>query len=363
MDEHVSLMSLEHSAHEAATRAATYAHATMKASGHWLCELRSTVSFTAQYIVLRMILATKPLSRDEKAKFRVWIECQQDNDGYWGLLPKEMGEGHLSTTVEAYLALKLLDVGVNEPHMQAACNYIREGGGVAKVGVTTQILLALLGLVAWSTLPQVPPELMLLPTSGPCFSIYSLAYWARTPAVAIMVLRHHQPVYHGVVSCDFLEELWVDVKDRHTNYNSSLRQLWQNAELAPFLGSMADKTLEFLEPGLRLLPTRSSALASCVRFILDRIDDGGYGAFWETNFCALLALRAEGFSSRHPIIAHLTKAIDKYLWEDSRGLRMQVTHGPVWDTGLMALGLLDTGLQTAAMDCRQSCCYHGFILG
>jgi hypothetical protein len=76
-------MLLKKSAHEAAFRAAIYAHATMKPSGHWLCELRFTISFTAQYIVLRMILATKPLSHEEKTKVRVWIESQQDDNGCW----------------------------------------------------------------------------------------------------------------------------------------------------------------------------------------------------------------------------------------------------------------------------------------
>jgi squalene-hopene/tetraprenyl-beta-curcumene cyclase len=358
MDEHISLMSLETSAHEAASRAAIYAHATMKLSGYWLCELRATVSFTAQYIVLRMMLATNSLSHEEKIRFRVWIESQQDDDGSWGLLPKDLGEGHLSTTAEAYLALKLLGVGENEPHMQAARQHVLKGGGLSKVGVTTQILLALLDLVAWSELPQVPPELMLLPTSGSFFSIYSLAYWARTAAVPIIVLRHYQPVYHGVVPHDFLDELWVDTQDRRMTYASSLGRLWQNGEIVRLMGSIADKTLKLLEPGLRLLPTRSLALAACVRFILERVDDGGYGAFWASNFGAVLALRAEGFSSAHPVVAHLLKAIDRYLWEDDQGLRMQVTHGPVWDTGLMALGLLETGLQTEAMNCKPALFVH-----
>jgi squalene-hopene/tetraprenyl-beta-curcumene cyclase len=352
MDEHHSLMLLENSAHEAASRAARYAHATMKPSGYWLCELRATVSFTAQYIVLRMILATNPLSHKEKRKFRVWIESQQNNDGSFGLLPKDLGKGHLSTTTEAYLALKLLGVGFNELRMQAARQHVLQGGGLAKVGVTTQILLALLGLVAWSELPQIPPELMLLPTSGPCFSIYSLAYWARTAAVPIIVLRHHQPVYHGIVPGEFLDELWVDTQDRRMTCASSPGGLWQNGKIIDFIGNIADKTVGLLEPGLRLLPTRSLALAACVRFILDRVDDGGYGAFWASNFGAVLALRAEGLSSEHPVVTHLLKAIDRYLWEDDKGLRMQVTHGPVWDTGLMALGLLETGYQAEAMNCK-----------
>ena len=123
-------------------------------------------------------------------------------------------------------------------------------------------------------------------------------------------------------------------------------------EFTSFTGSLADKALGWLEPALRLLPSRSSALAACVRFILDRVDGGGYGAFWASNFGALLALMAEGFSSEHPIIIHLLQAIEKYIWEDEQGLRMQVTHGPVWDTGLMALGLLESGLQTEAMNSK-----------
>ncbi|KAF1967978.1 terpenoid cyclases/Protein prenyltransferase [Bimuria novae-zelandiae CBS 107.79] len=107
------------------------------------------------------------------------------------------------------------------------------------------------------------------------------------------------------------------------------------------------------EPGLRLMPTRSSALAVCVRFILDRLDDGRFGAFWASNFGAVLALHAEGFSFKHPAITHLLEVIEKYRWEDEQGLQMQVTHGPVWDTGLMALGLLENGLQTETMDHRQ----------
>ena len=349
MDEETAL---ERSALEAASRAATYAHTTMKPSGHWLCELRSTVSFTAQYIVLRTILGTNRLTKEEKTKLRLWIESQQNRTGGWGLLPKDKGEGHLSTTVEAYLALKLMGVRLEEPHMEAARTFILDSGGLSKIGITTQLLLALLDLVAWSELPQVPPELMLLPTSGPFFNVYSMAYWARTAAIPIIILRHHQPTYRGIVPTIFLDELWSDPQYRHITYAPSLKQLWQGREFTSFTGSLADKALGLLEPALRLLPSRSSALAACVRFILDRVDGGGYGAFWASNFGALLALMAEGFSSEHPIIIHLLQAIEKYIWEDEEGLRMQVTHGPVWDTGLMALGLLESGLQTEAMNSK-----------
>jgi len=324
MDENVTLTSLEGAAHEAISGAASYAHATMKPAGNWLCELRSTVSFTAQYVVFRAILGDNPLSEKEKTKFQVWIESQQDSNGCWGLLPKGLGEEHLSTTVEGYLALKLLGVSSEQANMQAARQFILESGGLSRVGVTTQLMLALIGLLPWSELPKVPPELLLLPERGPLFNIFSLAYWARTSAVPICILRHHEPVYHGIVPFDFLDELWTNPQRRKMNYTSSLKDSWKDGELVTLSGTMADKSLGLLEPALRLLPTRSLALAACVRFILDRIDDGGYGAFWAANYGAVLALLCEGFSIKHTIVVHLIKTIDKYLWEDEEGSRMQV---------------------------------------
>lgn len=167
MDAKRSLDSLEQSAGEVASRAVEYAY-----------ELRSTVSFTSQYVVLRIILENNPLSREEITQLRLWIESHQDRDGCWGFLPKDMSTGDLSITVEAYLALRFLGVGPEELHMKAARQFILNSGGLSKIGVTYQLLLSLLDLVAWSEVPQVPRELMLLPTSGPFFSIFSLVYWA-----------------------------------------------------------------------------------------------------------------------------------------------------------------------------------------
>lgn len=359
MDEKSALLFLEQAAQESVTRAATYTHATMKSSGHWLTEMRANVSFTSQYIVLRSILGVNPLSEKEKTKFRIWIEAQQHPSGFWGKLPGDQGEEDFSITVEGYWALKMLGVRPEEPHMQAARRYILDNGGLAKVGMTTQLNLALLGLLPWSELPKVPPELMLLPHSGPFFSIFSLACWARTAAIPIIILRHHQPVYHGVVPPDFLDELWTNLQQKRMAFTPPASQLWKEGKYIDLAGGLLDKSLGFMESALRLMPTRSSALAKCVRFILDRLDGGGYGGLWSGNSGAILALLAEGFSIKHPAVVHLINATDQYLWEDHEGLRMQITHGPVWDTGLMGLGLVECGLQTEAMDCK--CMSHPSI--
>lgn len=327
--------------------AADYAHHAMKPDGHWLTELRATVCFTAEYICLRKILGP-PLSEKEVGKMRQWILSRQNaSDGSWGLLPDRPGD--VSTTTEGYFALKLLGVPVKNLQMQRAQSFVLSQGGLSKVGVFTQLTLALVGIIDWNDMAQVPAELILLPASAPV-SIYAFSYWSRVTAVPIMILRHHRPVYR-VVADGFLDELYVDQNDKHLHFTPPLSTLWRDGEKGRFCGSLADKTLGLLEPVLRRVPvTRPYALSCCVRYILDRLDAGGYGSFWNSNFAAVMALHVEGFSTQHPAIQHILKAIDTCLWEDNDGIRMQVTIGPVWDTSLMAMGLLETGLADERMN-------------
>ncbi|KAF3021151.1 terpene cyclase [Neopestalotiopsis sp. 37M] len=327
--------------------AADYAHHAMKLDGHWLTELRATVGFTAGYICLRKMMGP-PLSEIEAEKMSRWILAQQNaSDGSWGLLPDRPGD--VSTTTEGYFALKLLGVPAESHPMQRARSFILSQGGISKVGVFTQLELALMGILDWNEMAQVPAELILLPASAPV-SIYAFSYWSRVTAVPIMILRHHRPV-HRIVAEDFLDELFVDSSDKHLHFTPSLSTLWQDGETGRLCGSLADKALGVLEPILRRVPmSRKYALSCCVRYILDHLDAGGYGAFWNSNFAAIMALHAEGFSTQHPAIQHLLKAIDTCLWEDDFGIRMQVTIGPVWDTALMALGLLESGQADSRMD-------------
>lgn len=93
-------------------------------------------------------------------------------------------------------------------------------------------------------------------------------------------------------------------------------------------------------------------LSQCVQYVkvVDRLDDGGYGSFWNSNFAAIFALHAHGLPFQHPVLKHLLTSVDNSMWKDHDGTRMQVTIGPVWDTALMALGLLETGLADHSMD-------------
>ncbi len=116
----------------------------------------------AEDLLLRQFLGIL----DEKttqaaAKF---IRGEQREDGTWATFYG--GPGELSTTIEAYVALRLAGDAPDAPHMAKASAWIRERGGIAASRVFTRIWLALFGWWKWEDLPELPAGADLLPPPG-----------------------------------------------------------------------------------------------------------------------------------------------------------------------------------------------------
>ena len=120
-----------------------------------------------------------------------WIRSQQRDDGTWANFYG--GPADLSTTVEAYVALRLAGDEPDAPHMKLARDWIAEQGGVEATRVFTRIWLALFGLWSWDDLPVIPPELIYLPSWFP-LNIYDWGCWARQTIVALAVVQSFRPV-------------------------------------------------------------------------------------------------------------------------------------------------------------------------
>src|SRR4051812_38846950 len=109
------------------------------AAGWWKGELRTNVTMDAEDLLLRQFLGIlRDHELDESAR---WIRSQQRTDGTWATF--EDGPGDLSTTIEAYAALRLAGDGSGEPHMAAAREFILAGGGIEASRVFTRLWLAL----------------------------------------------------------------------------------------------------------------------------------------------------------------------------------------------------------------------------
>ncbi len=120
--------------------------------------------------------------------------------------------GELSTTIEAYWALRLAGDSPDAEHMRAAAAFIREHGGLERARVFTHLWLALFGLWSWEHVPALPPEIVLLPSWVP-LNIYDFACWARQTIVALSLVKTHRPVRELPFD---LDELRVQDTERAT---------------------------------------------------------------------------------------------------------------------------------------------------
>jgi squalene-hopene/tetraprenyl-beta-curcumene cyclase len=175
-------------AQAALVRACTHLLSLQDTAGWWKGDLQTNVTMDAEDIMLRQFLGVPDADATERAT--TWIHSQQQADGSWSNFFG--GPGDLSTTIEAYLALRLASHPPNADHMRAAREFVRGAGGLDHARVFTHIWLALFGLWPWGRVPAVVPEMMMLPRWAP-LNVYDFACWARQTVVALSVVRAYRP--------------------------------------------------------------------------------------------------------------------------------------------------------------------------
>src|SRR4029077_17140583 len=92
--------------------------------GWWIGELETNVTMDAEDLLLRHFLGI--LTETDLKETAVWIRSQQREDGTWANFYG--GPGELSTTVEAYTALRLAGDPVDAEHMKTAASWITGQG-------------------------------------------------------------------------------------------------------------------------------------------------------------------------------------------------------------------------------------------
>jgi squalene-hopene/tetraprenyl-beta-curcumene cyclase len=193
---------------EAIAASQKYLLSIQKSSGYWWAELESNVTITAEAVLLHKIWgtdSTRPLHKVE-----TYLRSQQREHGGWELYFGDGGE--LSTTVEAYMALKLLGVSASDSAMLKAKAFILQRGGISKTRIFTKLHLALIGCYDWRGIPSLPPWIMLLPNSFP-FNIYEMSSWARSSTVPLLIVCDRKPIFL-IEPAITLDELYAEGRDR-----------------------------------------------------------------------------------------------------------------------------------------------------
>jgi squalene-hopene/tetraprenyl-beta-curcumene cyclase len=294
-------------------------------AGWWKAELQTNVTMDAEDLLLREFLGISDPALTERAAR--WIRSQQRADGSWAKFFE--GPGDVSTSVEAYVALRLAGDDPQAEHMRAASGFVRAAGGLQQARVFTHIWLALFGAWSWDQVPTLPPEMMLLPAWFP-LNPYDFACWARQTVVAMSVVLAYRPER----SLPFgLEELYGEAP-------------WS----APAGGSLRGRLLVALDRLLRLYQRRplrrlrEHALARAERWIVDRQEaDGSWGGIQPPWVYSMIALNLRGYSAEHPVIRRGLDGLDAFTIEENGARRLEACQSPVWDTALALIALADSG--------------------
>jgi squalene-hopene/tetraprenyl-beta-curcumene cyclase len=315
------------------------------AEGWWQGELETNVTMDAEDLLLREFLGL----HDDAVIAAVarWIRSKQRDDGTWANFYG--GPGDLSTTVEAYLALRLAGDSPDALHMKQASSWILEHGGVEATRVFTRIWLALSGLWSWDELPVIPPELIYLPAWFP-LNIYAWGCWARQTIVALAVVQSFRPSRPLPITIDELRTGITPAQD--------LSDPWARAF------HVLDKALHRYRPKGPAKSVRRAALRRCAEWIIARQErDGCWGGIQPPWVYSLMALNLLGYHIEHPIMQRGLSGLDRFtITEDSapgnsasensaseKGQdgpvrRLEACQSPVWDTVLTMIALADAGL-------------------
>jgi squalene-hopene/tetraprenyl-beta-curcumene cyclase len=308
-----------------------YLLSTQNQIGYWWAELESNVSITAEVVLLHKIWGTdasRPLHKVED-----YLRSQQRQHGGWELFYGDGGD--LSTTVEAYMALRLLDVPTSDPALVKAKDFILARGGVSKTRIFTKLHLALIGAYDWQGIPSLPPWVMLLPDWSP-FNIYEMSSWARGSTVPLLIVIDRKPVYLTQPQIK-VDELYSEGRDR-ANYELPLKGDWTDAFVA------LDGIFKLAEAS-NLVPLREEGIKAAERWVLERQEaSGDWGGIIPAMLNSLLGLRALGYAASDPIIVRGMAAVDQFAMETDTQYWVQPCVSPVWDTGLVLRALVDSGM-------------------
>ena len=365
---------------EALARARDHLLGLQHDQGWWQGELETNVTMDAEDLLLREFLGVRTAEQTQAAAR--WIASQQRDDGTWANFYG--GPGDLSTTVEAYVALRLAGHEPQAPHLARAAEWIRGQGGIPATRVFTRIWLALFGEWSWDDLPVMPPELIYLPAWFP-FNVYDWACWARQTIVPLTIVgafRPATPLPFG------LKELWPEgdpgtcavgpsevappgwhgqgpvteergpgpaggsggSPPRASTVGRQDRR--KDPAWAAVFGGL-DRALHGYERRAhRAAPVRAvrrAAIRRCAEWIIARQEaDGCWGGIQPPWVYSLIALRLLGYGLDHPLMRRGLAGLDRFtITEDTPEgpvRRMEACQSPAWDTVLAMIALADAGL-------------------
>src|SRR4051794_32163518 len=260
--------------------------------GHWCGELIVDSTLCSDFVLFMHWLGE--VDDDVEQRCVQHILKRQLPDGGWNIYYG--GPSEVNASVKAYFALKLAGHSADLPIMQEARANILRLGGIPRMNTFSKLYLALLGQFPWHYLPSIPVEMILLPKWSP-FNIYKMSSWSRAMLIPLAIINHFKPTRElpGMKQLHELYPLGTEHKD-FTLPRDPRFFAWRNFFLR------ADHALKLISK-LNWKPMRRRALEMAERWMLERIGEGsdGLAAVYPAMLNSMIALRALGYSTQHPV--------------------------------------------------------------
>ncbi len=320
---------------QATKRSQAYILSQQCEGGYWVGELEANITLTAEYILFCHLIGRVDAVRQQKCVR--YLRSQQRADGGWTLYYG--GPSDLSTTVEAYFAMRVAGIPPDAPHMQRARRLILALGGLSQARIFTKIFLASFGQCDWRAIPVIPPELIFLPRSF-YVNIYEFSSWSRSVIIPLTILFAKKPLCVLPPESQVTEELFVEppgpARSAFKRRDKGLS--WEL--LFVLLDSFLKVSQKYTSQTLREIALRRAEL-----WTLEHQDHaGGWGGIMPAMMNSVLALLSLGYRLDSTPVAKGLQAIERFGIEEEETFRLQACVSPVWDTVLSVTALADSGL-------------------
>ena len=316
-------------------RAADFLLNRQHADGFWWADLTADSTLEADYILLELWRnppvdgVWNPPTKTRIDKAVRSILARQLPDGGFNIYPQ--GPSEINASIKAYTALKLGGLNFDDARLGHLRERIVALGGLQAANSYVKINLSLFGLFPHAYTPSIPPEVILLGRL-----IYEISSWSRAiliPLAIVHSMNPQRPVPAGFT----LDELLipgVPLDFPNDEGFFSLRNFFLKA----------DKILKLWERyGSQRL--RQRAIRRAESWILERTRySDGVGAIYPPMMYVIMALDLLGYPKDHPDVQEAEQQFFNLLVDDERGFFFQPCFSVVWDTGIVAYALGESGM-------------------
>ncbi|HUS34016.1 MAG TPA: prenyltransferase/squalene oxidase repeat-containing protein, partial [Verrucomicrobiae bacterium] len=340
------MANFDHDLGAAITRSQSYLLTEQKPEGYWVGELMVDSTLVSDTIAYHHWNGKVDPVWQKKAVNHIF--SMQLPDGGWNIYYG--GPAEVNATIKAYLALKLAGVPVTDPRMLRAREVALNLGGVPRMNTFSKLYLALLGLFPWDYVPTIPAEIILI---GKWFHVnfHEMSSWSRSMIVPLAIINHFKPTRKAKVTLDELYPEGYHERDlalpRDPNFFT-----WRNLFIS------LDRLHKFAELWVQagIHPFRRRALKACEKWMLERFEGSdGLAAIFPAMLNALIALKALGYPDDHPQVIRAERELKKLEHETADSVRIEPCFSPVWDTAIVAICLVESGVPPTHPALAKSC--------